>query len=603
MKALLCCSTLLLAQLALAQPRITAVVNGASFTPGVAPGSFASIFGENLAAATAAVSTTTWPTTLGGVTVLVNGRATPLHSVSPGQINFQVPVATPVGAATAEVRLSGAASAAFSFNVVAAAPGVLVFGNNRAVVQNQDGNLNTATNGALPGSTIVAYLTGQGAVDNAVTDGAPAGANPLSRATLPASATIGGQNAAISFLGLTPGFVGLLQANLVVPALAAGDYPLVLTIGGRASNNPLVTVASPATNLLTRLGSVDIAGGSINVAHRNGFAYACAASGLSVINTADPASMRFLNAFGGQVGFCAVKDNLLISATGNAGNSQVNVFNLDRPEQPARVSSALNIPQFGQELTISGNFAHVSSVWFEFFTNPNRITRQQGDLHSINLSNPVQPTLASTLRPDPANPSSSNESPYFGQLRNGPDTLYLLSTTNTGSNTSTGLGRLVVVDTADPANPRALSQVSLPRTNTLNCGALDGSTVLAVGNTSSWTSPGDFAIRGDVTLTTLDVSDPRNPRPLATVVTSGKSTFTAPSCVSLGGGWFAYSAWPSPENNSDRSIVIIDARNRNQPAVAQSISIPNLSERSLSVVGDTLYALTSTSLIAYRISR
>lgn len=603
MKSGICLLPFLLASSALAQPRITAVVNGASFTQGVAPGSFASIFGENLATSTAAVSTTTWPTTLGGVTVLVNGRAVPLHSVSAGQINFQVPAATPAGNATAEVRLSGAASAAFSFSVVAASPGVLVYGTNRAVVQNQDGNLNTATNGALPGSTVVAYLTGQGAVDNAVADGAPAGASPLSRATLAASATIGGQNAVISFLGLTPGFVGLLQANLVVPALAAGDHAVVVTIGGRASNNPVITVRSAANELLSRIGSVDIGPSSLNTVHRNGFAYACGSGGVSVVNASDPAAMRFLNAFGGQTGFCVVRDNLLVAATGGSGSSSVNVLNLDRPEQPSRIGGPLAIPQFGQEMTVSGNYVHVSSVWFEFFTNPNRITRQQGDLHSVNLSNPAQPTLANTMRPDAGNPASTNESPYYGQLRNGNDTLYLLSTTNTGSNTTTGLGRLVVVDTGDPANPRALSQVSIPRTNTLNCGAIDGTTALAVGNTSAWTSPGDFSIRGDVTLTTFDVSDARNPRPLATLVTSGKSTFTAPSCVSLGGGWFAYAAWPAAENVSERSIVIIDARDRNAPAVARTISVPNLAERGLSVVGDTLFALTSTSLISYRISR
>lgn len=603
MKSGICLLPFLLAFSALAQPRITAVVNGASFTQGVAPGSFASIFGENLAASTAAVSTATWPTTLGGVTVLVNGRAVPLHSVSAGQINFQVPAATPAGNATAEVRLSGAASAAFSFSVVAASPGVLVYGTNRAVVQNQDGNLNTATNGALPGSTVVAYLTGQGAVDNAVADGEPAGASPLSRATLSASATIGGQNATISFLGLTPGFVGLLQANLVVPALASGDHAVAVTIGGRTSNNPVISVRAAAGDLLSRIGSVDIGGGNVNVAHRNGFAYLCGTGGINVVNANDPAAMRFVNAFGLQTGYCNVKENLLVSATGNQGASSVNVYSLDRPEQPARVGGPLAIPQFGQEISISGNYAHVSSVWFEFFTNPNRITRQQGDLHSIDLTNPAQPTLASTMRPDAGNPASSNESPYYGQLRNGNDTLYLLSTTNTGSNTSTGLGRLVVVDTGDPANPRALSQVSIPRTNTLNCGALEGTTALVVGNTSAWTSPGDFAIRGDVTLTTFDVSDARNPRPVATVVTSGKSTFTAPSCVSLGGGWFAYSAWPAAENVSERNIVIVDARDRNVPAVARTISVPNLAERGLSVVGDTLFALTTSSLISYRISR
>jgi len=46
----------------------------------------------------------------------------------------------------------------------------------------------------------------------------------------------------VTFLGLAPNFVGLLQANITVPALAPGDYPLVVTLGGVDSNPGLVSV-------------------------------------------------------------------------------------------------------------------------------------------------------------------------------------------------------------------------------------------------------------------------------------------------------------------------------------------------------------------------
>jgi uncharacterized protein (TIGR03437 family) len=45
-------------------------------------------------------------------------------------------------------------------------------------------------------------------------------------------------------MGLTPGSIGLYQANFVVPQIAKGTYPVVLTISGQASNNPVMTVSN-----------------------------------------------------------------------------------------------------------------------------------------------------------------------------------------------------------------------------------------------------------------------------------------------------------------------------------------------------------------------
>jgi uncharacterized protein (TIGR03437 family) len=48
----------------------------------------------------------------------------------------------------------------------------------------------------------------------------------------------------VLFSGLAPGYVGLLQLNVQIPNVAPGDHPLVVTIGGVASNSTLITVAS-----------------------------------------------------------------------------------------------------------------------------------------------------------------------------------------------------------------------------------------------------------------------------------------------------------------------------------------------------------------------
>jgi uncharacterized protein (TIGR03437 family) len=47
----------------------------------------------------------------------------------------------------------------------------------------------------------------------------------------------------ISYVGLTPGSIGLYQASFVVPTgVASGNEKVVLTISGQASNAPLMPV-------------------------------------------------------------------------------------------------------------------------------------------------------------------------------------------------------------------------------------------------------------------------------------------------------------------------------------------------------------------------
>ncbi len=223
------------------------VVNAATFAAGapVAPGSIISIFGSNFATAPAQATFTPLPPTLLNTSVTINAVSAPLYYVSPTQINAQVPFETLPGTATLAVTVNGALSPAVTFPVAATAPGIFLYGANRAVAQNLDGSINASDHPAKPGDVIVVYMTGQGAVSNPVPTGAPALGSPLSRALAATTATIGSASAEVFFSGLAPGFVGLLQVNIRVPNVAAGDQPLVVTIGAAASKSALITVASP----------------------------------------------------------------------------------------------------------------------------------------------------------------------------------------------------------------------------------------------------------------------------------------------------------------------------------------------------------------------
>src|SRR3954469_15202061 len=106
------------------------VVNtaGAGSVQAIAPGGLISIFGSNLAAAMTLSDSTPLSTTVGGVSVSINGVAAPIQFASPNQINVQVPwgvqVSDSAGGGQVVVTNAGTASAAAPVTIAASAPAV-----------------------------------------------------------------------------------------------------------------------------------------------------------------------------------------------------------------------------------------------------------------------------------------------------------------------------------------------------------------------------------------------------------------------------------------------------------------------------------------------
>lgn len=221
------------------------------------PGSVFALFGIGLAATgkSASALNVPLPPTLLNTKVTVNGETAPLFYVDSGQIDAQMPWDIPGGTVASVVVTNGTATsnAAAVFVPATGAPGLSFYGNNRAVVVNSGGNVNSPTDAAAVGDEVVAYFTGGGPVQasGALVTGAasPAGLSPVP--SLNTTVTVGGINATVKYIGLTPGGVGLYQANFLVPQIAKGTYPVVITISGQASNafggpnpNPLMTVSN-----------------------------------------------------------------------------------------------------------------------------------------------------------------------------------------------------------------------------------------------------------------------------------------------------------------------------------------------------------------------
>lgn len=227
-----------------------AVVNGASFLPNVTPdGAIFSIFGTGLATDVSTAATVPLPTTLLSTTVTVNGIPAPLYYVSPLQINAQLPANIPLGLATIVVKNGTNSSNAAAFRVPETGPGIFTYadqGKVRAVVINADGKTtNSSTAPAKVGDVVVAYFTGGGPVTDkgglGTGTAAPGGLSPVTNSY---GVTVAGTTALVDYVGLTPGFVGLYQANFHVPKVATGDRVVTLTIGGQASNGPVLAVSN-----------------------------------------------------------------------------------------------------------------------------------------------------------------------------------------------------------------------------------------------------------------------------------------------------------------------------------------------------------------------
>ncbi len=243
-------------------PQIFGVVSASAFGEfsAISPGSWIEIYGTNLA-----VGTRTWgssdfngvnaPITLGGTSVTIGGMPAYVDYISPEQVNVLVPGGVSTGPQPLVLATAAGASSPFTVTVNATEPGLLapsnfkIGGTQYVVAQFPDGTYvappgaisGVISNIAQPGDTIVIYGIGFGSVDPSVPPGQlVSGANTLA---LPFTISFGGVAAAsIAYDGLAPGYTGLYQFDVVVPAVPGGNAgPLTFTLNGAGGAQTLAT--------------------------------------------------------------------------------------------------------------------------------------------------------------------------------------------------------------------------------------------------------------------------------------------------------------------------------------------------------------------------
>ena len=189
--------------------------------------------------------------------MIIGGANVPLFFISPGQINFQVPYFNITGPTPTNLTITeGTLSTTITVSVTPYAPGLYTTnsqGTGQAAAIIAGTASIAAPSGTFPGSRpaqkgefVSLYCTGLGAVSHRPALGAPSPSNPLPLATTAATptVTVGGADASVSFSGLAPGYVGLYQVNIQVPATAPSGaaVPVILSIGGVTANTVTLAV-------------------------------------------------------------------------------------------------------------------------------------------------------------------------------------------------------------------------------------------------------------------------------------------------------------------------------------------------------------------------
>ena len=232
------------------------IQSAAAPSSAIAPGSLASLYGQNLAAATAQAGPLPLPVSLGGVTLAVTDstgvqRNAPLLYVSPSQINFLLPDGIAPGAATFAVA-GGTAAQSFTATVQPVAPTLFSMSGTGSGVAAALAVAVQAGNPPLQSPVPVFQCGDLGCVSVPIALGLDQpvyvsfyGTGIRNRSSLGnVTVTINGVSVPALYAGPAPNYVGLDQVNVGLPLAlrGSGEVNVALAVDGQTSNVVTINV-------------------------------------------------------------------------------------------------------------------------------------------------------------------------------------------------------------------------------------------------------------------------------------------------------------------------------------------------------------------------
>jgi uncharacterized protein (TIGR03437 family) len=199
--------------------------------PGLVPGTQGTVLANNFVGPL--------PTTLGGVSLTVNGVAAPIFWVTSGAVAFQTPCETQPGTASVVFTVNGSSTSVSGVPVAALQPGIFEYvqnGRRYAVLLHDNGSPVTPDNPARRGEALKMFATGLGSITTATATGRAG----VGGQTVDAPVTVGVNNAGVRVISTEylPGEVGIYVVTFEVPAdTQPGAYQnLALVLAGPDGN-------------------------------------------------------------------------------------------------------------------------------------------------------------------------------------------------------------------------------------------------------------------------------------------------------------------------------------------------------------------------------
>jgi len=219
--------------------RVNGVTDAASYGAATAAGEWVSIFGTGFSTASQMWTAADFvngqlPTSLGGVSVAIDGQPAYISYESPGQINALMPADATIGPVTVQVTTPQGQSYTGTVMLQRLAPELFTWTQGSvtyAAAEHANGALVGPASSSQPaaaGEVIELYGTGFGPTSPQI---------PVSQAVFPPAilaapvgVTIGGVAAQVKWAGLIG--PGLYQINVQVPSVTAGDQAVMMSIAG-----------------------------------------------------------------------------------------------------------------------------------------------------------------------------------------------------------------------------------------------------------------------------------------------------------------------------------------------------------------------------------